>query len=266
MTIPRDGLVKMNRGLYRYNINPTIVTGRFTIGAGAGFLETQQGGQGSIVARTGAGAYTLTLDDADVIQILSVTTCVQDTAGAFTDIYSRAEDIAVAAGVGTVDIECYTGAVATDVLTANNLWCHYQIVYTRGWNAEPDTHPVGYYHHSSDPVMIVGRMPIVAAGAFTAGTEVGEGFVGSKVGAGGTGTYRLTFTEAFNQFLGGNVDAGNATAAGGDLTCNFGPFVAGGAAAATLDIYTNTGAGAADPANLGAINFSVLLGSESSGA
>jgi len=266
MTIPRDGLVKMNRGLYRYNINPTIVTGRFTIGAAATFFETQQGGQGSIVARTGAGAYTVTLDDADVVQVLSATACVQDTAGAHTDIIARCEDIAVAAGVATVDIETWAVAVATDVLTANNLWCHYQIVYSRGWDVEPDTHPQGYYHHSSDPVMVVGRLPIVAAGAFTAGTEIGDGFVATKVGVAGTGTYRLTFTEAFNQFLGGQLNAGHATGVGADLSCNFGPFTAGAAGAATLDMYTNIGAAAVDPANGGSINFSVMLGSESSGS
>jgi hypothetical protein len=264
MTYPRESLVKLNRGLFRYGTSvPTVITGRFTIGAAATFYETQQGGQGCIVARTGAGAYTITLDDLDVGQILSATCCVQDTAGAHTDIYARAEDIAVAAGVGTVDIECYTGAVATDVLTANNLWCHFQIVYTRTGDAEPDDSPIGYYHHSSDPVLIAGRVAIGAAGA--PGVITGGG-VATVAGGAGTGVYTLTFTDAFNQFLGGTVNAGNATGVGGDLTSNFGAFTAGGAGAATLLIYTTVAAVATDPANGGNINYSLYLGSESSGA
>lgn len=261
MTYPRDSLVKMNRGIYRYNINPTVVTGTFTIGAAATFYETQVG-QGSIVARTGVGTYTITLDDLDVVEILSATCCIEDRAGAHTDIIARVEDCAVAAGVGTVDIESYATAVATDILTANNLYCHYQIIYSRAWQGQPSTRPYGYYHHGSTPTLVCGQIDIAAAGAPT--VAHGAGF--AVAGGAGTGTYTLTFTEAFNQFISGQVNAGNASAAGGDLSSCFGAFTAGAAGAATLEIYTQAAAVATDPANGGSINFAVYLTGEESGA
>jgi hypothetical protein len=261
MTTPRDGLYKYNRGLYRYNTNPTVVTGTFTIGAAATFYETQTG-QGSIVARSGVGTYTITLDDLDVVEILSATCYIEDRAGAHTDLISRVEDCAVAAGVGTVDIEAYAAAVATDVLTANNLYCHYQIIYSRSWQGQPSQRPSGYYHHASTPTMVVGQIDIAAAGAPT----VGHGAGYTIAGGAGTGTYTITFTEAFNQFLSGQVNAGNASAAGGDLSATFGAFTAGAAGAATLQVFTQAAAVATDPANGGSINFSVLLAGEETGA
>jgi hypothetical protein len=262
MTHPRESLYKYNRGLYRYNINPTVVTGNFTIGAAATFYETQIG-QGSIVARTGAGLYTITLDDLDVVEVLSATAYVEDRAGAHTDLIARVEDVAVAAGVATIDIECYDAVpAAVDVLTANNLYCHYQIIYSRAWQGQPSTRPVGYYHHASTPTLVVGRIDVAAAGAPTLAN--GAGF--AVAGGGGTGIYTLTFTEAFNQFLSGQVNAGNASAAGGDLSATFGAFTAGAAGAATLEIYTQAAAVATDPANGGSINFAVLLAGEESGA
>jgi len=251
----------MCKGLYRYGNEPTVVSGTFTIGAAATFYETQQGGQGSIVARTGAGAYTITLADTDVVDVYSAIFTVQDTAGAHTDLIARAEDIAVAAGVATIDCEVYAVAVATDVLTANNLICHYEIIYTRGWAGQPDTRPVGYYHHVTDAVMVCGRVAIGAVGAV--GLHHGEGFVVTRTGA---GIFLVTFTDAFNGFLGGKVNAGNASAAGGDLSCNFGPFTAGAAGAATVNIFTNVTAVATDPVALGSINFTCMLNSEASGA
>lgn len=263
MTQPRENLVKMNRGLYRpSDINPNIVTGTFTIGAAATFYETQTG-QGAIVARTGAGTYTLTLADTDVVDVISATFCIEDRAGAHTDLIARAEDIAVAAGVATIDCEAYAAAVATDVLTANNLYCHYQIVYTRAWQGQPDTRSVDYYHHGSTPTLVCGRVEIGAAGAV--GTIHGAGIAGI-VGGAGTGTYTVTFVDAFNQFISGQVNAGNASAAGGDLSSNFGAFTAGAAGAATLEIFTQAAAVATDPANGGCINFAVYLTGEESGA
>ena len=265
MTLPRESLYKYNKGLYRYGINPTVVTGNFTVGAAATFYETQIG-QGSIVARHAGPpiGYTITLDDLDVTQIYSATAYVEDRAGAHTDVVARVEDVAVAAGVGTVDIECWTSApAAVDVLTTGNLYCHYQIIYSRSWQGQPSTRPVGYYHHGSTPTLVCGRIAIGAAGAPTITAAPG---VTTFAGGGGTGTYLITFTDAFNQFLSGQVNAGNASAAGGDLTCQFGAFTAGAAGAATLEIYTQAAAVATDPANGGSINFAVLLAGEESGA
>ena len=263
MTLPRESLVKMNRGLYRYNVNPTIVTGTFTI-LPAGTFFLQETGQGATTTRTAAGDYTITLDDTDVTEILCATVCLQDTAGAHTDQYARVEDIAVAAGVGTVDVKSLVGAVETDVLEAGNLFCHYQIIYGQGWNTQPDTHPLGYYHHESDPTLVCGRVAIGAAGAPGAITGAG---VATVVGGGGTGIYTLTFTEAFNQLVGARISCGNLSAtAAADLSCNLGAFTAGAAGAATLVIYTNTGAVATDPNNGGSINYALTLAGESSGA
>jgi len=262
MTLPRDSLSKTLKGFYRYGINPTVVTGSFEIGAAATFYETQHGGQGSIIARTGAGTYTLTLADNDVVDVYSAIFTIQDTAGAHTDLIARAEDITIAAGVCTIDCEAYATAAATDVLTANNLLCHYEIVYTRGWQGQPDTRASGYYHHVTDAVKICGGVDIGAAGAV--GAHHGDGFALTLVGA---GSYLLTFTDAFNTFLGGTLNAGNASAAGGDLGCNFGAFTAGAAGAATLEIFTFTSVPAAtSPANGGRINFTLLLGGEATGA
>ncbi len=171
MTLPRESLTKMVKGLYRYGNEPTVVTGRFTIGAAATFYETQAGGQGSIVARTGAGAYTVTLADTDVVDVYSAIFTIQDDTGAYTDLIARAEDIAVTAGVATIDCEAYTTAVATDVLTANNLYCYYEIVYTRGWAGQPDTRASGYYHNVPGAVMVAGRAEVGVAGAVAVAGE-----------------------------------------------------------------------------------------------
>jgi hypothetical protein len=261
MTLPRDSLSKMKKGFYRYGIEPTIVEGNFTIGAAATFYETQQGGQGCIVARTGAGTYTITLDDTDVVEVYSAVATIQDDTGAHTDLIARAEDITITAGVATIDIEAYAAAVATDVLTANHLFCHFTIVYSRAWAGQPDTNPVGYYHHVTDAVMVCGGVDIGAVGAV--GAHHGDGFALTRTGA---GDYLLTFTDAFNSFWSGVVNAGNASGVGGDLSANFGAFTPGAAGAATLTIGTQVAAVATDPANGGRINFVVYLNGEASGA
>lgn len=261
MTLPRNSLSKMIKGLYRYGIEPTVICGTFTIGAGATFYETQQGGQGAVIARTGAGAYTLTLDDADVVDVYSAIFTIQDIAGAHTDLVARAEDITITAGVATIDCETFVAAGATDVLTAGGLVCHFEIIFTRGWRGQPDLNPCGYYHHVTDAVKVAGGVDIGAVGAV--GVHHGAGFTLTRTGA---GVYLLTFADAFNGFLSGSLNAGNASAAGGDLTCNFGAFTPGAAGAATLEVFTNTAAVATDPANGGRINFTAMMNSEASGA
>lgn len=263
MTLPRESLVKMNRGLYRYNVNPTIVTGTFTI-LPAGTFYLQETGQGATTTRNAAGDYTITIDDTDVTEIFCATACLQTAGAAHTDQYVRVEDIAVAAGVGTVDLKSLVGAVETDVLEAGDLFCHYQIIYGQGWNTQPDTNPLGFYHHESDPTLVCGRVAIGAAGAPGAITGAG---VDSVVGGGGTGIYTITFTEAFNQMIGAQVSCGNLSAtAAADLSCNLGAFTAGGAGAATLLVYTQAAAVATDPNNGGSINWAVTLAGESAGA
>ena len=262
MTLPRESLYKYNRGLYRYDINPTIVTGNFTIGAGANFFETQIG-QGAIIERTGAGLYQLTMDDTDITDVLCATCCIEDRAGAHTDLIARCEDITIGPPT-TIDIEAYTSVPgAADVLTANDLYCHYQIIYTRSWQGQPDTRPRGYYHHGSTPTLVTGLVEIGAVGAV--GTIHGEGIAG--VVRNGAGDYTVTFTDAFTSFYSGGASSGETSGTGTtQQVCAFGPFTAGAAGAATLQIFTNDGAGAADPANGSYLSFYAILYGEESGA
>ncbi len=261
MTLPRDSLVKTIKGLYRYGNEPTVVTGRFTIAPTATFFETQAGGQGGIIARTGVGTYTITLGDTDVVDVYSAIFTIQDDTGAYTDVIARAEDITITAGVATIDCEVYATAAATDVLTANNLYCYYEIIYSRGWAASPDYRNEGYYHHVTSAVMIAGGVDIGAVGAV--GLHHGEGFALTRTGA---GVFLLTFTDAFNNFLSGKLNVGNGSAAGADIAGNFGPFTAGVAGAATVNIFTNAVAVATDPTDGGRINFTCLLGGEATGS
>lgn len=263
MTLPRESLVHMNRGFYRYNIEPVVINGYFTCGAGATFYVTQIGGQGCEVTRTGVGDYLITLDDTDIVDVISATAWTQCEAAAATDLIARCESV-TAGPPTTIVVESYAAAVATDVLDGADEKCHFQIVYTRSWRGQPLTKPLGYYHHDSDPVIVCGRVEIDAAGAV--GAHHGAGYTMTKVGGAGTGTYLLTFDDAFNAWHGGIVNAGNGSGIGGDISANFGAFAAGGAGAATLTIYTNTGAGAADPAATGQIDFFVYLHSEGTGA
>lgn len=259
MTLPRESLSHMVRGLY-HNERPevTTISGSFTIGVGGGVAVTQTAGQGSAVTRTGAGDYLVTLTDTDIEDVISATACVQDTAGAHTDLIARAEDVTLGPPT-TVVIESYAAAVATDALAANDLAIHYEITYQRAQQVNTD--PREFYHHVTDAVMLCGGVDIGAGGAVDA--HHGHGFTMTRTGA---GDFLLTFDDAFNGFLGGHVNAGNAAGAGGDLAANFGAFTAGAAGAATLQVCTQVAAVSTDPANGGRINFRVYLYSEASGA
>jgi len=261
MTLPRESLSKIHQGLYHYNNEPTVITGRFTIGARPNFYETQQGGQGARILRNGVGDYQLTLTDTDVVDVYSATFTIQDDTGAHTDLTARAEDVTITAGVCVVECDVLAVAAPTDVLTANNLYCYYQIVYARGGTGQPDFREIGYYHYVTDAVMVCGGVDIGAVGAV--GVHHGEGFTMTRAGA---GDYLITFTEAFNGFGSGVVNAGNATGVGGDLTANFGAFTPGAAGACTLTLGTQAAAVATDPAAGGRINFCVYLDGEATGA
>lgn len=259
MTIPRDGLVKTNKGLYHNEtLPPTTVSGSFTIGAAATFYPTQTGGQGCTITRTGAGLYLATMADTDIVSVLSAVACIQDTAGAHTDLIARFEEPTVGAAT-TIPLETYAAAVATDVLTANNLACHFEITYRRVQQA--DTDELGYWHHVTDAVKLVGSVDIGAVGAV--GVHHGAGFTMTRTGA---GDFLLTFADAFNGFLGGHVNAGHGAGVGGDLSANFGTFTAGAAGAATLEVGTQVAAVATDPTAGARIYFVCYLNSEATGA
>jgi hypothetical protein len=121
--------------------------------------------------------------------------------------------------------------------------------------SDPRTNPHTFWHKERNITKVSGRWSIVG-GVGAVNVVTGHGFGVARTGA---GDYLITFTDAFSEFLCGNVHVAAISGAAVDMYGQLGAFTPGAAGAATLQVRTETGAADTDPAATDSVIFEATL-------